>query len=107
MDLVKKLAVGATTIAIALSSVTPAFAATAWNKNVSGGSFARAVAIERTTNVVRVRNGFTMVEGNSLIVANTGFNGQFGGDDGNSIQTERATATGGSYLEINKTVVKY
>lgn len=109
MDLVKKLAVGATTIAIALTSVTPAFAAKAYNKDISGGSIAKAKAVEKTTYNVGVLNVDTTTVGVNVVVANSGLNFQKSGknSDGTKLVSGDAQAKGTGSQVVNQTVLNF
>lgn len=104
MDLIKKLAMGASIAAMSLSLyATPVFAeATASNSNVSDDSFADADATDDDTVVVTVDNtDDSDIENDDLFDANTGGNTQSGNEDNNSLTTDDADATGDS-LRLHK-----
>lgn len=107
MNLIKKLVIGATGATIALSTmVTPAFAATAYNKNVNK-SFARAVAIENTTNVVSITNASTFVVSGNVVLAGSGGNLQLGNRDGNKMLVGGSSAVGSTSTSVNTTTVVF
>lgn len=105
MNLVKKLAIGASTIAFALSSVTPAFAATAWNKNISNGSFANAVVVESTTKIATTNNINTLVVSGNVLLAGSGGNMQLGNGNGNKMFVGGSSVQGSTFTSVNKTVI--
>lgn len=109
MDLVKKLAIGATTITIALTSVTPAFAAKAVVKNIHGGSYATATAVETSTYNVGVLNVGTTTVGVNVVVANSGLNFQESGKKSNrtKLVSGDAQAIGTGSQVVNQTVLNF
>lgn len=108
MNLIKKIVIGATGATIALSTiVTPAFAATAYNTNISNHSFAKAWAFENTSYNVNVKNKNTLVVNNTMAVSDTGGNKQKNHGDGNTLKSGDANAEALSNTEVNKTVIKF
>ena len=109
MNLIKRLAIGATTGAILLSSVTPAFAAAnAWNMNVSNHSWAKAKAEDNDTYKVKVKNKDTYTFSVNKTVANTGGNVQKSKKgDGNILKTGDAWSEAYNYTEVNTTIITF
>ncbi len=103
--MIKKLTISAAATVLFLSAVAPAFAATAYNTNISGGSIAKAKAIEKKTIRLRVRNERTTISNTNMIMANSGVNQQNNNDDGNQIYAEPAQADGSNTVNANHTSI--
>ncbi|MBI2029290.1 hypothetical protein HYT02_02660 [Candidatus Gottesmanbacteria bacterium] len=108
MNTIQRLAIGATTAAILLGSVvTPTFAATAYNQDISDNSFAKAWAIEHTSYKIKVKNEHTTVVNNTMSISDTGGNKQKNKGDGNTLNSGDSNAETWSNTEVNKTVIKF
>ncbi len=108
MNLIKKLAIGATTGAILLSSVAPAFAAQAWNMNISNHSWAKSKVEDNDTYKVKVKNKNTDTFNVNVSVTNTGGNTQKSKKgDGNSLKTGDAWSKADNYTEVNTTIITF
>lgn len=107
MNLIKKIAFGTATGVIALSSsVTPAFAAKAWNKNIKN-SFANAYAYEAKNYTVNLVNQNNYITNSNSVSAQTGGNRQYNNDDGANIQTGVAHTEAYSSNELNRLIIKF
>lgn len=106
MNLIQKLAIGTVGATIALAtSIAPAFAATAWNQNVSGGSWAKAKAIENKTVFVSSTNLNTFTVSGNVVLAGSGGNQQSGNQDGNKMVVKGSQASGVTFTKVNETTI--
>lgn len=108
MNLVKKLTIGAATISLAAGSfITPAFAATASNTNVSGGSIAKSKAVEVKKQRTRVKNENTTVVVVDVSISNNGLNSQSHNEDKNVLKTGDAISGGVNSATVNYTSIQF
>ncbi len=107
MHIIKRLAIGAASSAILLSSaITPAFAAAnAWNKNIDGGSFAKSKAEDNDTYTVKVKNKNTHVYNATVAVSSSGSNHQSHNQDGNKLKTGDNWSLAKTENNVNTTVI--
>lgn len=108
MNLIKKLAIGATTGAILLSSVAPAFAsARAWNGNVSNRSTANSRAYDNDRVIVESVNIGTFVLKTGRRTANTGGNTQNNNTNASTLRTGDASVNGIDTVIVNEVIVDF
>lgn len=109
MNTFKRFVVGAASAALALSSVaTPAFAAaSAWNKNIDGHSFASAKAEDNDTYNLEVENEDTYVFNATVSLNNSGLNNQSGNKNGNKLKTGGNWSLAKTENNVNTTVIHF